>query len=97
VTGDPDRLVKILLHGLEGPVTVSGKNYEPPHILPAMPPVGMMADTDIAAILTYIRRAWGHNADPVSSGEVRKVRDLNLERRTAWTAKELLAPAPAAR
>lgn len=97
VTGDPDRLVKILLHGLEGPVTVSGKNYEPPHILPAMPPVGMMADTDIAAILTYIRRAWGHNADPVSSGEVRKVRDLNPERRTAWTAKELLAPAPAAR
>lgn len=97
VTGDPDRLIKILLHGLEGPVTVSRKNYEPPQILPAMPPVGMMADKDLAAILTYLRRAWGHSSDPISSGEVRKVRDLNLERRTAWTAEELLAPASAAR
>jgi mono/diheme cytochrome c family protein len=90
VAGDQDRLIRILLHGLEGPIEVAGKRYEPPAILPAMPPVGMIKDRDIAAILTYIRRTWGHGSDPVDSGDVRKVRDLNADRRTAWKVEELL-------
>ncbi|MCZ6673736.1 MAG: c-type cytochrome, partial [Verrucomicrobia bacterium] len=43
VTGDPDRLARILLHGLEGPIEVNARKYGPPDILPAMPPVGMMS------------------------------------------------------
>lgn len=93
VSGDADRLVKILLHGLEGEITVNGKSYAPPLSLPAMPPVGMMSDQQIAAVLTYVRRSWGHRADPISAKTVRRVRDLNANREHAWTADEL-TPSP---
>ncbi len=91
VLGEPELLAKILLHGVEGPMTVKGTVYAPPDILPAMPPVGMMSNSDIAAVLTFIRRAWGNTADPVGPERVRRVRDLNAHRKTAWTAEELLS------
>ena len=49
----------------------------------------MMSNDDIAATATYVRRAWGHTAKPVSPTLVRRIRDLNADRTTAWTAAEL--------
>jgi putative membrane-bound dehydrogenase-like protein len=89
VTGDPDRLIKILLQGLEGPIEVNGHVYAPPQILPAMPPVAMMSDNEIADTLTFIRRSWGHTADPVRPKDVGRVRDLTTTQETAWTVEEL--------
>ncbi|MEM9016822.1 MAG: c-type cytochrome, partial [Verrucomicrobiota bacterium] len=89
VVGDPDRLARILLHGLEGPIDVRGRRYAPPDILPAMPPVGMMSDGEIAAVMTYVRRAWGHSAEPVASRDVGRVRGLHYTREHAWTVSEL--------
>lgn len=96
VLGSPESLTKILLHGIEGPIEVNGRAYRAPEILPAMPPVGMQSDREIAEILTYVRRAWGHTADPISPQEVRKVRDLNVGRESAWTAPELKETTPPA-
>ena len=92
VTGDPDRLAKVLLHGLEGEIEVNGKTYAPPEILPAMPPVGMMSDTEIAATITFIRRSWGHTADPVARADITRVRDTTMAQMGAWTVEELLPP-----
>jgi len=89
VSGDPDRLAKILLHGLEGAVEVNGKTYAPPDILPAMPPVAMMSDTEIAATITFVRRSWGNGAEPVGRQDVTRVRDTNMTQMGAWTVEEL--------
>jgi hypothetical protein len=43
-------MTRILLHGVEGPMTVNGRRYAAPEILAAMPPVGMMDDEDLAAV-----------------------------------------------
>jgi mono/diheme cytochrome c family protein len=39
-----------------------------------------LSDAEVADVATYIRNSWGNRADPVSAGEVRKVRGrLNLK------------------
>lgn len=88
VTGDPDRLARILLHGLEGSIQVAGKTYAPPQILPAMPPVGMMSNEELAATMTYIRRAWDHQADPVTGGDIQRNRDLTATQEGAYSTSD---------
>ena len=46
-------------------------------------------DRDIAAILTYIRREWGHTGGPVKVSTVETVRAACGERQHAWTVSEL--------
>ena len=85
ITGPADRSARILLHGLNGPVEVLGKTYNL-----EMPAFGFMVDDQIASVLTYIRRSWGHNADPVSPEFVSGLRQKYSARERAWTAAELL-------
>ncbi len=87
--GPADRPIKIILHGLSGPIVVTGRTWRL-----EMPPLPQFSDDDIAGVLTYLRREWEHNASPVSPGDVAKVRAANQGRTKAWTADELKAPAP---
>lgn len=85
VVGDPDRLIRIILHGVRGPITVNDKT-----INMEMPALGVMEDEQIAAILTYARREWGHTADPVATKKVTAVREETKDRQNQWTESELL-------
>jgi len=89
VLGDERRLSLIILHGLEGPIVVSGKKYDAPEILPVMPAHSVMDDADIAAILTYIRNEWGNQASPVTTGTVGSTRHTSQGRVIPWTVKDL--------
>lgn len=91
VTGDESRLALILLHGLEGPLTVKGKHYDVPDILPVMPSHSTLNDEDIANIMTYIRNEWGHSAPPVSRRTVGMLRVRSQGKIQPWTAPELIA------
>jgi len=47
----------------------------------AMPAFGwLMKDDEVAAVVTYIRNAWGNAAPPVGASEVGKVRLSFVER-----------------
>lgn len=86
VGGDPDRVVKIVLQGLHGPVDVLGKTYNL-----EMPPQGaMLPDDQIAAILTFVRTSWGNQAGPVTTEFVKTTRAATADRKSAWTAEEIL-------
>jgi len=52
-----DRLfpVYVVLHGLEGAVTIKGEQYRG-----VMPPFDHLSDAEIAAVVTYVRTAWGN-------------------------------------
>lgn len=89
VTGDETRLTLIILHGMEGPLEVSGKIYDAPEILPVMPSHSTMDDASIAAILTYIRNEWGNQAEAVSPRTVGNTRHQTQGRVFPWTAEEL--------
>ncbi|HEV2129922.1 MAG TPA: c-type cytochrome, partial [Longimicrobiaceae bacterium] len=77
VLGDSGRLIRIVLHGKEGEML--------------MPPFGAaLSDEEMAAVLTYIRRAWDHQASPIRSQEVQEVRGYTAGRSRPWTEEELM-------
>lgn len=85
VQGDKGSLIKILLHGLQGQVTVKGEQYNG-----TMPSFGnILSDEQISATLTYIRSMPENTAGAVSSEEVSKVRSETSARQQAWTPNEL--------
>ncbi len=83
--GDKSTLTKIILHGLQGPVTVSGRKYN--GIMPSF--VGTLNDAQIAAILTYVRSMPKNNTGSVSAGEVTKIRKETASHTHMWSPDEL--------
>lgn len=69
VTGDKERLIHIVLHGMEGAINVNGELYNA-----AMPQHGYLTDEKIAEVLTYIRSNFGNAASAVTPQEVARVR-----------------------
>jgi mono/diheme cytochrome c family protein len=89
VRGDTSRLIKILLHGLSGPIAVAGQSFGVRPDAIAMPSLGGLTDDQIADVLTYVRNDYGEKAGDVTADEVKKVRAANLNRETPWRVEEL--------
>jgi putative membrane-bound dehydrogenase-like protein len=85
VGGSAETLMKIVLHGMSGPVEVPGRLA----VNSLMPPVAGLSDGEIADVLSYVRHAWSNDAAAVSTEEVGKVRAATKERQAAWTVGEL--------
>ena len=76
---DASGSIRILVGGKEGPIGL-------------MPPLGpSLSDEQIAAALTYVRRAWGHTASAVDPLNVMEVRGLSKGRTKPWSDQELQA------
>jgi mono/diheme cytochrome c family protein len=87
LNGRPEIPIAIVLHGLQGPITVKGKAFNG-----AMMAWGAaMTDDDIAGTLTYARSQWGNRAAAVTPAQVRAVRARFASRTTPWSAAELKA------
>ena len=85
VADDDAKLVRIILHGLTGPVEVAGQTFSG-----AMPAWGaVLKDPEVAAVATYIRSAWGNKAAPVAAAKVTGIRAATKSRKAPWTAPEL--------
>ncbi len=87
VAGDPARLAKILIHGLNGPIKVNGTDFKQIAPVP-MPPMGL-SDGQISEVLSYVRSTFGNKAKPVKGGDVKAAREATSTRTTFWTAEEL--------
>jgi mono/diheme cytochrome c family protein len=85
VAGHEGRLIRIVLNGVRGPIHIQDEviNME-------MPNLAVLDDRQVASVLTYARREWGHAADPVDPETVAKVRAQVKGRPDAWTEEELL-------
>ncbi len=87
VLGSPNRMTRIPLAGLAGPVQVGGQAWNL-----AMPAMGAaLSDEDLAAVLTYIRSSWGNKASPISAEQVKAVKAEIGNRTQPWTAGDLMA------
>lgn len=83
----PARIIRIVLHGAQGPITVLGKPWNG-----NMTPFGpVLNDDQIANVLTFIRQSpeWGNNASEVTPEMVKAVREKTASRTTQWTTAEL--------
>lgn len=87
VTGPTERLIRIVLHGLQGPIKVKGESWTG-----IMPGHNLMPEfnNDVAAgLLTYLHRAWGHTGRIIDPDFVDETRQLEASRVALWTAGEL--------
>ena len=87
VLGTPERLVRIALHGLRGPIKVGKRIWALD-----MPAMGGLGNDQLADLLTYVRNEsdWGHDASPIDDATVARIRSATNARAEAWTADELL-------
>jgi len=87
VTGSTERLIKVSLNGLIGPITVNGVPYLGQ--VPMTPFKNLLNDEEMAAVLTYVRNAFGNKVSPVTSEEVAHVREATASKEGYYTADEL--------
>jgi mono/diheme cytochrome c family protein/glucose/arabinose dehydrogenase len=88
VTGNEDRLIKLVMKGLYGPIEVNGKQY--PGQVPMTPYAGMLKDDEMAAVLTYVRNAFGNKAPAVTPEKVKAIRASIKDKTGFYTPDELL-------
>jgi nitrite reductase (NO-forming) len=65
IAANPKRIVEIMLHGLNGPITVNGKDYNS-----TMPAMAQLTDDEVANIGTYVLNSWGNPGGRITKEEV---------------------------
>ncbi len=86
VQGSEDRLIRLALHGLIGPIEVKGVKY--PGAVP-MTPFKFLSDAELADVLTFVRNTFGNKAAPVTPQAVQKVRAATKDQPSFYPAAEL--------
>jgi mono/diheme cytochrome c family protein/glucose/arabinose dehydrogenase len=84
ILGSPQATVRIIMYGLSGAISVNGRSY-----IGEMPGLGVLDDDQIASVLTYLRREWGHTAAPVDPELVKSIRADTAGRVNPWGWREL--------
>lgn len=84
VTGDPDDIIKIVLYGLQGKITVKGVTYN--GVMPGWK--DQLSDEEVAAVITYERSMGDNQAGAVTAEQVKEIRAA-LGERGPMTATEL--------
>ena len=80
VAGKPEVLANILLHGINGKLTVKGVAYNGQ--MPAFK--DLLSDGEIAAVLTHIRAEWGNKSEAIDAKVITTVRDATKDRATSY-------------
>lgn len=83
VSGGTERIIRIALHGLIGPVSVKGATFNSAMVPPPM------SDAEIANVLTYIRNTWGNQGSMVTKEMVAKVRADTAGHAGPWKSEDL--------
>ena len=93
--GDDERLIKIALKGIWGPIKVNGQQFDPSKGVPPMPGFGsLLNDRELASVLSYVRQSFGNNGELVAPETVAKVREATEDRVNFYMADELVKTDP---
>ena len=79
VKGPESIVIRIVLHGLRGPIDVGGGHYN--QEMPGFGPI--LKDADIASLLSYVRGRFGGGAPAVSEATVSRIRAPRI--RAGWS------------
>lgn len=79
VLENENRLVQILLYGINGVIEVKGQSYQG-----VMPAFSQLADAELAAVLTHIRSSWGNAAPALTAAQITLGRERFPDRIDAW-------------
>lgn len=86
VKGEPKVLAQLVLHGINGPITVKGQQYQG-----AMPAFAeQFSDAELAAVFNFIRYEWGNEAEAVTPELVAEARAASADRSQPWQGEKEL-------
>jgi mono/diheme cytochrome c family protein len=98
VMGNEDRLIKMVLKGIWGPIEVAGKQYDPTKGLPPMTGFeGILTDAEIAAVITYTRIQFGNKkvlSRIVDPADIARVREEVKDKTGFYMVDEILEMHP---
>ena len=80
-----DVLIRIIMHGLQGKITVMGKEFGSMAMVIPQP----LTDSQIADVLTFTRQHFGGFEQPITAAQVKGVRDLYPSGHASWTMETL--------
>jgi len=92
VTEDEERLIKLTLKGVHGPMTVLNREYK--GTVPMTPFENLMTDEEIAAVLTYVRNSFSNRASVITPQMVKNTRASIQNKEGFYTVSELLSEHP---
>jgi len=93
--GDGDRVIKIVLKGLYGPLDFQGKKYGPEKNTPPMMGFGpLLKDEELAAVISYVHQSFGNNLPMVKVEDVKRVRESTKDRAIFYMVDEILKEHP---
>ena len=75
VLGDKTRLIKVVLNGFSESVDIDGESYSN-----VMPSHDFLKDQEIAAVLSYVRKNFTNKAGPITTAQVKAVREINKKK-----------------
>lgn len=84
-------MIKLVLHGLGGPIKVKGVKYSGK--VP-MFPFKFLSDEEVAAVTTFVRNAFGNKSSVITPAKVKAIRELTKDRKKMYTPAELLKEYP---
>jgi mono/diheme cytochrome c family protein len=90
INGSMKRLASILLHGLSGPISVNGKQYQLNNEMPGLANNKDLSDEDIADIIRYTQNAFAIDGKNISASDVKKLRDKKPAGGGLFNEKQLL-------
>ena len=90
-----ERLIKIVLKGLWGPIEVNGVKFDPSKgVPPMMPFAGLLNDEEVAAVLSYVRQSFGNDGEFITPEQVKEVREATKDRLNFYMVEEILKEHP---
>ncbi|MEQ1860290.1 MAG: PVC-type heme-binding CxxCH protein [Chthoniobacteraceae bacterium] len=90
-----ERLIKIALKGLWGPIEVNGVKFDPTKgVPPMMGFAGLLNDDELAAVLSYVRQSFGNDGEFITPAAVKKVREATKDRVNFYMVEEILKEHP---
>ncbi|NKI31972.1 PVC-type heme-binding CxxCH protein [Croceivirga thetidis] len=92
VVENEERLIKLTLKGIIGPMVVQNLEYDGQ--VPMTPFGGILDDEEIAAVLTYVRNSFSNRASAISPEKVKAIREEIKDKEGFYTAQELLKAHP---
>ena len=89
VSGSKDRLIALVLNGMQGPLTVQGKVYNIKTPMPGIKNNPNLTDKDISDLLVFLRNSFSLSDTNIKEKDVATWRAKTKARMTLFTEEEL--------
>lgn len=84
---EPTLIAKIVLRGLQGPITINGAPFTGP--MPMAPLADTLKDEEIADVINYVRATYSKGGALATTELVKTTREATKDQKQPFTAAEL--------